>query len=482
MGDRAARPLKSTEGRDDAPGTLSAVLRMYDTAARTKREFVPRVPERVSMYVCGPTPYDVPHLGHGRTALAFDMMRRYLRWRGFAVTYVSNITDIEDKIIARAKERGTTEPELAQQYEDAYWLDMERLGVERPDELPRATGFIEAMQHLIAELIARGKAYVVEGHGVYFQVETQPDYGKLSHRTLPELLESAGARVEVDERKRSPVDFALWKAAKPGEPEWPSPWGPGRPGWHIECSAMSLEILGDGFDLHGGGEDLVFPHHENEIAQAEGAGHEFARYWLHSAMVMVGAQKMAKSLGNFRTLADALDAHGPRAFRLLVLQTHYRRSMEINDDQLKAAATAVEGLDNLVRRAGIAGVPDAAPRDVPAFVDAMDDDFGTPEAVATIFSLAKEANAAIDAGDNGNAAELVATVRHLAGVLGLEIGVEQAFSADETAFVEERVAARADAKTRKDWAAADAIRNELRTLGIELEDTPSGTTWRRAAE
>jgi cysteinyl-tRNA synthetase len=467
---------------DRSTGSLTRVLRIYDTAAREKRDFVPRTEGRVSMYVCGPTPYDVPHLGHGRTAIVFDTVRRYLRWRGLAVTYVSNVTDVEDRIIARAAQRGTTEPELAKKFEDAYWTEMDRLAVERPDEVPHATEFVDEMQRLIADLIANGKAYVVEGQGVYFQVEKQPDYGKLSHRTLAELLDSAGARVDVDERKRSPVDFALWKAAKPGEPQWESPWGAGRPGWHIECSAMSLQILGDGFDLHGGGDDLVFPHHENEIAQAEGAGHEFARYWVHSGMVTVGGEKMAKSLGNFRNLADALDAHDPRAFRLLVLQTHYRRAMEINDDHLRAAASAIEGLDNLARRAVAAGVPDAPPREAPAFVDAMDDDINTPAAVGVIFSIAKEANAAIDAGDTDEAAALVATVRELAGVLGIAVGVEGDVSGDERERIDELVAAREVARADKDWARADAIRDELRAGGIELEDTPNGTVWRRASE
>jgi cysteinyl-tRNA synthetase len=458
------------------------VVRIYDTAARAKRDFVPRTEGHVSMYVCGPTPYDAPHLGHGRTAIVFDVVRRYLQWRGYAVTYVSNVTDVEDKIIARAMQQGVTEPELAEKYEREYWHEMERLDVGRPDDMPRATGFIDGMQRLIAQLLAAGKAYVVEGQGVYFEVATQPGYGKLSHRKLDDLVESAGARVDVDERKRSPVDFALWKAAKPGEPAWDSPWGPGRPGWHIECSAMSLEILGDGFDLHGGGDDLVFPHHENEIAQAEGAGHEFARYWLHSAMVNVGGEKMSKSLGNFRNLAEALDEHGPRAFRLLVLQTHYRRTMEINDTQLKAARAAVDGLDNLVRRAEAAGVPTVAPVDAPAFVAAMDDDFGTPEAVGVIFSLANEANTAIDAGDVERAAPLVATVRELASVLGLEVGVETLVPAEVATWVETLVAERNDARAHKDWARADAIRDELRDQGFELEDTPNGTVWRRAAE
>src|SRR4051794_17765076 len=328
---------------------------------------------------------------------------------------------------------------------------MDRLLVLRPDEMPHATEFIAQMQTLIAELVDAGRAYVIEGSGVYFQVDTLPSYGALSHRTHDQLLDSAGARIAVDDEKRSPVDFALWKAARPGEPQWDSPWGPGRPGWHIECSAMSLEILGDAFDIHGGGDDLVFPHHENEIAQAEGAGHTFARYWVHNGMVTVGGDKMSKSLNNFRNLQDALDAHGPRAFRLLVLQTHYRRAMEITDDHLRAAAAAVEGLDNLVRRA--ADLPEAPPREVPAFVEAMDDDFGTPEALATVFSLAKEANAAIDAGDRDEAARLVATVRELAGVLGLELGVDDAVSDDERAEIDARVAAREAARANKDWAA-----------------------------
>ena len=281
------------------------------------------------MYVCGPTVYDLPHVGHGRTALVYDVIRRYLAWRGNDVTFVANVTNVEDKIIARAAAEGTTEGELADRFEAAYWAELDRLGVLRPDDVPRATEFIGPMIELISELVERGHAYVIEGEGVYFAVDTYPGYGEISGRRLEDLLEAAGARVAVDEQKRRPVDFALWKAAKPGEPDWDSPWGRGRPGWHIECSAMSLQILGDGFDLHGGGDDLVFPHHENERAQAEAAGHSFARHWIHSGMVMVGGEKMAKSLGNFTTLGDALDRFGARAFRLAVLQVHYRSQMEL---------------------------------------------------------------------------------------------------------------------------------------------------------
>src|SRR6476620_7601965 len=325
------------------------MVRIHDSLARRAVELTTREPGRVSMYVCGPTVYDVPHVGHGRTALVYDVVRRYLEWLGNAVTFVGNVTNVEDKIIARAAAEGTSERELADRYEQAYWDELARLGVRRPDEVPRATEFIEPMVDLIRELVDGGHAYVIEGEGVYFSVGSYARYGELSGRRLDDLLENAGARVEVDEQKRSPVDFALWKAAKPGEPDWESPWGRGRPGWHIECSAMSLSILGDGFDLHGGGDDLVFPHHENEIAQAEGAGHSFARHWLHSGMVTVSGEKMSKSLGNFTTLKDALDAHGPRAFRFLVASTHYRRQMEINDEALRAAKAALDGFDALAR-------------------------------------------------------------------------------------------------------------------------------------
>jgi cysteinyl-tRNA synthetase len=452
------------------------VLSIYDTAARAKVDFVPREDGAVSMYECGPTPYDVPHVGHGRTAVSFDAIRRYLRWRGYRVTYVKNVTDVEDRIIARAAQRGTTEPELARTYEDEYWSQMDRLNVLRPDETPHATEFIAQMQKLISELIAAGHAYVIEGQGVYFQVDTFPGYGRLSHRTLPELIESAGARVEVDEQKRSPVDFALWKAAKPGEPSWDSPWGPGRPGWHIECSAMSLEILGEGFDIHGGGDDLVFPHHENEIAQAEGAGYPFARHWLHAGMVNAEGVKMSKSLGNFVTLQDVLDRFDPRAFRLLVLQTHYRRQMEFGEKELADAEKAVERLDALVRRARQASLPAAEPVDTSAFRAAMDDDFDTPAAVAVLFDVRRQANSALDDGRADEAAALVATVWELSETLGIEPHDDIPELDDEIGAL---VAERDEARARGDFSAADAIRATLRNAGILLEDTPNGTVWRR---
>src|SRR5512132_139722 len=445
------------------------MIRMHDTFSREKVELVPRDPGRVSIYVCGPTVYEVPHVGHGRAALEFDVIRRYLEWRGFGVVFVSNVTDVEDKIIARAAEEGSTEPEVAQRYEAAYWAEMDRLEVRRPDSLPRATAYVDRMVKLIGELVDSGRAYVVEGQGVYFDVASFPEYGELAHRRLEDLLGSAGARVDVDERKRHPVDFALWKSAKPGEPAWDSPLGKGRPGWHIECSAMSLDLLGEGFDIHGGGDDLIFPHHENERAQAQGAGHPFARYWVHNGMVMVGTEKMAKSLGNFTTLKDALDAHGPRAMRMAVLQTHYRSPVEIGDRELDAAGEAVARLDALARRARVAGIPADAPLDEDAaaeFRAAMDDDFGTPEAMAVVFRLARDANSAIDGGDPERAASGLVTVRALTGALGLELDDGGGGGGAE---IDALVQRRNEARSARDFAEADRIRAELAGRGVTLE-------------
>ncbi len=461
-------------------------LRVHDTLEGASVELTPRDPGRISMYVCGPTVYEVPHVGHGRTAVVFDIVRRYLEWRGFHVTFVTNVTDVEDKIIARAAQSRSTEPEIAKQFEAAYWHELDRLNVRRPDSMPRATEYIAPMLELVDELVETGHAYVVEGQGVYFDVVSYPPYGELPHRTLEQLLDSAGARVEVDEAKRNPVDFALWKAAKPGEPSWPSPWGAGRPGWHIECSAMSLRELGEGFDLHGAGNDLVFPHNENERAQAEAAGHAFARHWIHSGMVEIGGEKMSKSLNNFVTLADALDAHGPRAFRMAVLQTHYRKAMELGDDELRSAASGVARLAALLRRAAAGGIDwRAAAPDVEIvgrFRDAMDDDFGTPQAVAVgVFDAAASANQAIDAGDAERAAVLVGTVVELSGAFGLEIGASGGGTAGpDGAEIDALVRRRDEARAAKDFATADRLRDELTARGVVLEDTPTGTVWHRA--
>jgi cysteinyl-tRNA synthetase len=453
------------------------VLTLHDTLSGRDVAFEPRTAGRVSFYVCGPTVYDVAHLGHGRTAVVFDTMRRYFAWSGYEVTFVSNVTDVDDRIIAKAAAEGTTEPEIAARYSASYWADLERLGCRRPDEIPHATEFIDRMQALIAELVASGHAYVIEGEGVYFAVENYPGYGALSHRRLDDLLEGAGARVEVDEQKRSPIDFALWKAAKPGEPTWESPWGPGRPGWHIECSAMSLEILGEGFDLHGGGDDLVFPHHENERAQSEAAGHPFARHWVHSGMVTVGGDKMSKSLKNFTTLGEALDAHDPRAFRLAVLQTHYRSQQELGPEVLAESEQALSRLDALVRKATREGVGSnsADPETISSFRAAMEADFGTPAAIGVIFDAVRFANTAIDAGDLRRAEALVAAVRELTDVVGLELRTSEDADDEVDALVARRVAARADG----DYPEADRIRDELAARGITLEDGPDGTTWHR---
>src|SRR5688572_8380708 len=445
-------------------------LQLYDTLQRSKVAFEPREPGQVSMYVCGPTVYDVPHVGHGRTAVFYDVIRRYLEWTGLEVEFVGNVTDVDDRIITRAAEAGSSEPEIARQFEDAYWLQLDRLDVRRPNATPHATEYIEQMVKLIEELVESGHAYVIPESGVYFDVTTFPSYGGLPHRTIEQLLDSAGARVEVDEAKRNPIDFALWKAAKPGEPTWDSPWGPGRPGWHIECSAMSLDLLGESFDLHGGGDDLVFPHHENERVQAEAAGHPFARHWVHSAMVMVGGEKMAKSVGNFTTLEDALDAHGSRAFRLAILQTHYRKAVELGDAELEAAASTVAGLDALARRAASAGIDTVgASLDedvVQRFREAMDDDFGTPNAVGVIFDAVRSANSAIDAGHTAAAASLLATVIDIAGALGLTL----ATGTGEDDAIDAMVAERDRARAEKDFATADRLRDELTVLGVTLED------------
>ncbi len=428
------------------------------------------------MYVCGPTVYDVPHLGHGRTAVVFDMMRRYLEWSGFVVTYVSNVTDVEDKIIARAEREGTSEDAVALRYEDEYWSQLARINVAKPATVPHATEYIDEMLELIDALLARGHAYLVPGRGVYFEVSTYGDYGTLAHRNLADLLEASGARVEVEEGKRSPVDFVLWKAAKPGEPTWNSPWGPGRPGWHIECSAMSLRILGDGFDLHGGGDDLRFPHHENERAQAEAAGHPFARHWVHSGMVNVGGEKMSKSLGNFTTLREALDAHDPRAFRLAVIRTHYRSAMELSGEVLRDAEAALERIDALARRVGIGANGAAGMRDdetIAAFCAAMEDDFNTPVALAAVFDCIRKANTSFDAG--GDVAPLVMTARELLETLG--IAWPDAHESDVE--IDALVAARTAARAARDFAEADRIREELAARQVTIEDTPAGTIWHR---
>ena len=463
------------------------MLRFTDSLTGDKVDFVPREEGQASVYWCGPTVYDVPHLGHARSTLAFDVLVRYLRWTGLDVTAVSNITDIDDKIINRAADEGSSEPEVASRFEATFIEQMDRLNVAHPDLRPRATEYVDRMLEVIGELVEREMAYTTIS-GVYFDVDRLDEYGALVGRSVDDLREGAGARVDVDDDKADPLDFALWKSAKPGEPIWDSPWGPGRPGWHIECVAMSLHLLGDDFDIHGGGDDLVFPHHENERAEALGCGRSFARHWIHNGMVQVDGEKMSKSLGNFTTLAELLDAWDPRALRLLVLQTHYRRTMEIGPTTLDQAAAALARLDKFADRMAAADLPDAG-TDVDVvdrFRAAMDDDLGSPQALAIIFDAVRDANRALDAENDETAAALTAAALELACVLGLELGrdsapggSENAAGEGEEAEIDELVDRRLVARESRDFAEADRIRDELAARGIALEDTPHGTSWRR---
>ena len=450
------------------------MIRLHDTATGETRELAQREPGVVSMYVCGPTVYDNPHLGHGRHVLTYDVLRRYLLWTGVRVRHVSNITDVDDNIIKRAERDGRTEPEVAGEFEGVWWDVMDRLGVLRPNETPHATEYIAQMVELVEELIAKGLAYETSD-GLYLEVDRVPGYGLLARQPLDSLR--SGARVEANEEKRSPLDFALWKKAKPGEPSWPSPWGAGRPGWHTECVVMSLDLLGEGFDLHTGGMDLAFPHHENERAQAVALGRDFAHHWTHHAFITSGGEKMSKSLGNFTTLVDLLDkVHDARAYRLLVLQAHYRAPLEVTPATIDDAVASLAGLDNFARRtAGLDGAPDESL--VAEFRAAMDDDLRTPAAMAVVFSAVREGNVAFDSGDTARAGVLAATVRELCGAVGLELQEEADDVDAETAAL---VAARDEARANKDWAAADAARDQLVERGWIVEDTPNGTVVRRS--
>ncbi|MCX6510129.1 MAG: cysteine--tRNA ligase [Actinobacteria bacterium] len=451
------------------------MLHLFDTAQGKVVPFEPREPGKVSMYVCGPTVYGPPHLGHGRFSLVFDVLRRYLTWTGLEVNYVSNITDIDDKIIQRANDEGREWSDIAQKCEQVWWKAMEAIGVERPTSDPHATAYVDQMVELIADLIARDVAYVSED-GVYFIPAAVADYGLLARQSIESL--QAGARVEVADHKHSPIDFALWKFTKPGEPSWPSPWGEGRPGWHTECVVMSLDLLGDDFDLHGGGQDLAFPHHENERAQALAAGRTFARHWMHNGFVEVSGEKMSKSLGNFTNLLDLVESTDPRAYRLLVLRSHYRTPVEVTHATTDDASAALRRLDAFARRAanaGLDGKPDAA--SIEAFRVAMDSDLDTPAAVALLFGLVGQVNTALDAGDSAAAAPLAAAAFEICRAVGL---VLNGGGEEVPAEILERAKARDEAREAKDWAAADAIRDELTAAGWLVEDTADGTQVRPA--
>ena len=453
---------------------------------RQKVPFTPRAEGEVAMYVCGPTVYDLPHLGHGRTALTYDMIRRYLTWTGLRVLVASNVTDIDDKIIVRAEQEGRTEPDVAAEFTAKYDEQMERLSILPPDSRPHATQFIDGMIDIVSQLIDRGAAYVVEDKGVYFSVGNLSEYGRLAGRTLDQLLDDAGQRVDVDTDKKSPLDFALWKSAKPGEPSWPTPWGVGRPGWHTECVAMSLSALGTGFDIHGGGDDLCFPHHQNEWAQVTAMGQQFARYWVHSAMVNVAGEKMSKSLGNFTNLAEAIDTAGPRALRLLALQTHYRRAMEMGRDALMAADAAVNRLDAFHRRMVTANVDlnggELHEASIAAFRLAMDDDFSTPTALDNAFSLIRSANSDLDNSDLVAAGLKSRTAVEMFSVLGIEIGSQEAKTnvGPTDQEIEDLLEQRARARGDKDFATADRIRDELASADVIIEDSANGVVWHRA--
>lgn len=466
-------------------------MQFYNDMTMRKEEFTPIEEGKVRMYCCGPTVYNYIHVGNARPIIMFDVLRRYLEYRGYDVTFVQNFTDVDDKIIKRAQEEGISSAEVAEKYIKEYWTDVNALGVRAADVHPKATENIPQIIEIIETLIEKGYAYERDGD-VYYRTLKFRDYGKLSHQNLEEL--QAGARIEVNDVKENPMDFALWKAAKPGEPAWESPWGMGRPGWHIECSAMSNRYLGKTIDIHAGGMDLAFPHHENEIAQSEAAnGVKFVNYWLHNGFINVDNKKMSKSLGNFFTVREAAAVYGYDCIRLFMLMSHYRSPLNYSTEILEQAGSALERLRNAKEnldffaengRDGELSEADAAfveglgkYRD--RFIEVMDDDFNTADGVSVIFELTREVNAAVSPAADPTKA-LACACRdiflELCDVLGIPFGAEK----DLDAEIEELIAARQAARKAKNWAEADRIRDELKAQGIILEDTPQGVKWRRA--
>jgi cysteinyl-tRNA synthetase len=465
---------------------------LYNTKTRTKETFEPITPGKISIYVCGVTVYDYCHVGHARSLLFFDMVVRYLRWRGFDVTFVRNITDIDDKIINRAAERGEPWDELSRFFAQAMRDDAASLGCIAPDIEPLATDHVAEMLELIGELEARGLAYDVGGGDVYFSVGDYEKYGALSGRDLDELV--AGARVDIDERKKSPMDFALWKGVKPGEPSWDSPWGPGRPGWHIECSAMSMKYLGHPFDIHGGGEDLVFPHHENELAQSCGAkDDEFVRLWLHHAFVRIDREKMSKSLGNIFTIREVLEQIEAEGLRLHLLSTHYRSPLDFSVEGIGESTKALLRVYETLQRLDEAGIqPEEFGPESPEVSDlvaVMDDDLNSARAVAIAFDAVRDVNRHLDSGDSAAARTAAGILRAVGAGLGLFSRPPAEYltayrrrgagrSGVDPAEIDALIIARADARKAKDFAEADRIRDELAGRGVVLEDGPDGTTWK----
>jgi cysteinyl-tRNA synthetase len=458
------------------------MLRIHDSLSGDKRPLEPLEPGLVRLYVCGVTAYDYCHLGHARVMIVFDMVVRYLRARGYQVIYVRNVTDIDDKIIRRAAEEGVDPRAVAEKYTEAMREDATALGLTPPDAEPRATEHIEQIVAMIGRLLDHGYAYAGDNGDVYYDISRFEGYGRLSGKRLADLR--AGARVEVDEAKSDPLDFVLWKAAKPGEPSWAAPWGKGRPGWHIECSAMSTHCLGESFDIHGGGLDLKFPHHENEIAQSEAAtGKPFVSIWMHNGFVTVDEEKMAKSLGNFLTIRDLLQRYRAEEIRYFILSSHYRSPLAYSDVQMANARGALSRLYTALRGIEPAAPPDDAPQ-AARFAEAMDDDFNTPEALAALFDLAREINRLRDA-DPARAAGLAGLMRCLGGEIGLLRNdpvdyLQAAAGGPDASVIEAQIEARRAARAAGDFAAADRIRDELAAEGVQLEDGPEGTTWRRA--
>ena len=461
------------------------MLKIFNTMSRQKEEFKPIHAPEVGMYVCGITVYDLCHIGHGRTFVAFDVVARYLRFLGYKLKYVRNITDIDDKIIKRANENGEDFVALVDRMVAEMHTDFDALNILRPDSEPRATKHIPDIIEIVEQLIARNHAYVASNGDVMFSVETDADYGKLSRQDLDQL--QAGARVEVEANvKRNPMDFVLWKMSKPGEPSWSSPWGEGRPGWHIEGSAMNCKQLGNHFDIHGGGSDLMFPHHENEIAQSTCAhGGEYVNTWMHSGMVMVDREKMSKSLGNFFTVRDVLKYYDAETIRYFLMSGHYRSQLNYSEENLKQARTSLERLYTALRGTDSSVQPAGGEAFEARFREAMDDDFNTPEAYSVLFDMAREVNR-LKTEDLAAANGLAAALRKLSGVLGLleqepEAFLQSSVQADdgEVAEIEALIKQRNDARQSKDWALADQARDRLNEMGIVLEDGPQGTTWRR---
>jgi cysteinyl-tRNA synthetase len=467
-------------------------LLVYNTLTQKKEEFKPQSPGKVKMYVCGTTPYDHCHLGHARCYVVFDVIRKYLEYKGYDVTYVQNFTDVDDKIIKRAQELGSTAEEIAEKYISEYFEAMNRLNIREANFYPKTTEHIQEMVKLIQKLIARGYAYVINGD-VYFEVDRFNGYGKLSHRNREEM--QAGARIDIDKRKRNPLDFALWKSAKPGEPCWESPWGRGRPGWHIECSAMSMEYLGNSFDIHGGGQDLIFPHHENEIAQSEAAtGKPFVSYWLHNGFVTVNREKMSKSLGNFFTLKDIYEKYSPEVVRLFLISQHYRSPIDFSDDKLEEARKSLERFHNTLENIEflLSGLKAGEKSNLPTgdettlmeakekFITAMDDDFNTARALGYMFDFVNKVNKVM-AERSPNLSFLLAAERALTG-MGSISGFVKGRAVEKARIdefqIEMLIDERNTARRKRDWEKADKIRSDLEKIGVVLEDTPVGTRWK----